>query len=127
MSRPRTREKVPTRKISATFLDFAEPLLAPLCAEASEQEMEGALQIAFTVWNSVVYDVVQRGDRWVSQVRRMAGDAPDPGVLMLVEHLIARKQNLFGDDQRLIGEYQLLRRQGELRLRAEARSPYPPS
>ena len=75
MSRPRTREKVPKRKISATFLDFAEPLLAPLGAEASEQEMEGALQIAFTVWNSVVYDVVQRGDRWVSQVRRMAGDA----------------------------------------------------
>jgi hypothetical protein len=108
-------------------LDFAEPLLAPLGAAAAEQEMEGALQIAFTVWNAVVYDAVQGGDRWVSQVRRLAGNAPDPGVLMLVEQMIARKRSLFGDDQRLIGEYQFVRRNGELRLRAEARSPYPQS
>ena len=125
MARPGTRRKFPTRKISATFLEFAEPLLAPLGAEASEQEMEGALQIAFTVWNSVVYDAVQRGDRWVSQVRRLAKDAPDPGVSMLVEQMIARKRRLFGDDQRLIGKYEFIRANGELRFRAEARSPYP--
>ncbi|HVX15777.1 MAG TPA: hypothetical protein VHC22_31625 [Pirellulales bacterium] len=86
--------------------------------------MEGALQIAFTVWNSVVYDAAQGGSRWVSQVRSLAGKDPDSGVLMLVEHMIARKHSLFGDDQRLIGEYKFVRRRGALRLRAEARSPY---
>jgi hypothetical protein len=123
MSGPQTREKFPTRKISATFLDFAEPLLGPLGPKASEQEMEGALQIAFTVWNSVVYDAAQGGNRWVSQVRSLAAEAPDPGVLLLVEHMIARKRSLFGDDQRLIGQYKFVRRRGELRLRAEAKSP----
>ena len=125
MARPGTRPKFPTRKISATFLEFAEPLLAPLGADASVQQMEGALQIAFTVWNAVVYDAVQRGDHWVSQVRRLAKDAPDPGVLMLVEQMIARKRHLFGDDQRLIGKYEFVRSDGELRLWTEARSPYP--
>lgn len=127
MSRSRGTLKFPARKISATFLEFAEPLLAPLGPEAGEQEMEGALKIAFTVWNSVVYDAVQRGDRWVSQVRRLAKDAPDPGVSMLVEQMIARKRSLYGDDQRLIGKYEFVRSNGELRLRAEARSPDPPS
>ena len=124
MSGPQARAKFPTRKISETFLDFAEPLLAPLGPQASQQEMEGALQIAFTVWNSAVYDAVQGGSRWVSQVRNSAANAPDPGVLMLVEHMIARKRSRFGDDQRLIGEYEFVRRGGELRLRAEAKTPY---
>ncbi len=62
--------------------------------------------------------------RWVSQVRHSAANAPDPGVLMLVEHMIARKRSRFGDDQRLIGEHKFVRRDGELRLRAEAKTPY---
>jgi hypothetical protein len=45
-------------------------------------------------------------------------------VLLLVEHMIARKRSLFGGDQRLIGEYKIFRRDGEVRLRAEAKSPY---
>lgn len=124
MARPQARQKFSTRKISATFLDFAEPLLAPLGAKASKQEMEGVLQIAFTVWNAVAYDAVQGGSRWVSQVRSLVAKAPDPGALLLVEHMIARKRSLFGDDQRLIGEYKIFRRDGEVRLRAEAKSPY---
>ena len=63
MARPQARPRFPTRKISDTFLDFAEPLLSPLGAEASKQEMEGALQIAFTVWNAVVFDAARGGSR----------------------------------------------------------------
>ena len=35
---------------------------------------------------------------------------------MIVEHMIARKRSLFGDDQRLIGEYKFVRRDGEQRV-----------
>jgi hypothetical protein len=123
MARASTRDRFSTRKISETFLDFAAPLLAPLGAEATEHEMENALQIAFTVWNAVVYDAVNRSRRWVDQLRDLAGH--DRHIRALVEQLVTRKQSLFGNDHRLIGEYQLHRRQGELRLRAEARQPNP--
>lgn len=123
MARAKTREKVSTRKISETFLDFAAPLLAPLGADAPEQEMENALKIAFTVWNSVVFDAVNRSNHWVTQARELVSH--DPHIRELVEQLVARKQSLFGNDHRLVGEYRLYRHQGELRLRAEARQPNP--
>ena len=123
MARAKTQEKVSTRKISETFLDFAAPLLAPLGADATEQEIENALKIAFTVWNAVVFDAVNRSNRWVAQVRELVSH--DPHIRELVEQLVARKQSLFGNDHRLVGEYRLYRHQGELRLRAEARRPNP--
>ena len=122
MARAKTRKKIADRKISETFLDFASPLLDPLGAEATEREMENALQIAFTVWNAVVYDAVDRSSRWVDRLRNyLAGQ--DPRVQALIEQLVSRKQSLFGNDHRLVGEYQLYRQGGELRLRAEARAP----
>ena len=69
MARAKTRKKYPGRKISETFLDFASPLLEPLGPEATEQEMEHALKIAFTVWNAVVYDAVDRSSRWIDRLR----------------------------------------------------------
>ena len=65
----------PDRKISETFLHFAEPLL-----------------------------------------RGLGPDATD-------DQLIFRKHNLFGNDHRLVGEFKLTRKNGELNLRAEARDP----
>lgn len=47
----------------------------------------------------------------------------DPEGKRSLELMIARKRTLFGDDQRTIGEYELFYRDGELRLRAEARDP----
>lgn len=121
MARRKPREKAPPRKISETFLDFAKPLLEPLGANAVEAEMEPMLQIAFTVWNAVVFDAADGSGRWVSQVRGLLNK--DPRARALVEQLISRKQRLFADDHRAIGEYQLYRHDGELRLRAEARQP----
>jgi hypothetical protein len=121
MARAHAREKFSQRKISATFLEFAEPLWVPLVAEATDQELEQVFMVAFTVWNAVVFDAVAGNHRQVEEMRKLT--AHDPGIQAVVEHLIARKQSLFGNDDRLIGEYRLERRQGELRLRAEARRP----
>jgi hypothetical protein len=122
MARARSRKKFANRKISETFLDFAAPLLDPLGAEVTEHEMENALQIAFTVWNAMVFDAVDRSSRWVDRLRNYL-DGQDPRVQAFVEQLITRKKSLFGHDCRLIGEYQIYRHHGELRLRAEARLP----
>jgi hypothetical protein len=121
MARRKHHKNPSARKISETFLDFAEPLLRPLGAEATEADMQQALKIAFTVWNSVVFDTAHRSSHWVGKVRSMLDH--DPLGRALVEQLIARKQRLFGDDQRLIGEYRLFRDNGEWRMRVEAKRP----
>ena len=56
MTKAKPRPKFPDRKISETFLHFAEPLLEPLGPHATEEQENQALKIAFTVWNAVVYE-----------------------------------------------------------------------
>jgi len=43
-------------------LHYAEPLLDALGPDATDDQMEQPLKIAFTVWNAVVYETVN-GDR----------------------------------------------------------------
>lgn len=83
--------------------------------------MEQALTIAFMVWNGAVYDKVNGNGDFVDGMRKHAGH--DRKIAALVEHLIARKHKLFGDDDRLVGEFKFIRKGGKLHLRAEARDP----
>ena len=111
----------PDRKISETFLHFAEPLLSGLGPNATDDQMNEALKIAFVVWNSVVYDTVNGETKLVDQLRQTT--AHDPDMSLFMARLIFRKQKLFGDDHRLVGEFKLTRKNGEMNLRVEARDP----
>lgn len=113
--------KFPDRKISETFLHFAEPLLDGLGPNATDDQMNESLKIAFVVWNSVVYDTVNGETKLVDQLRQSTSH--DPDMSLFIAQLIFRKHNLFGDDHRLVGEFKLTRKNGELNLRAEARDP----
>lgn len=115
-----TTRSFPSRKISETFLDYASPLLDPLGLPTKEQ-MEQALKIAFTVWNSAVYDAVSGESHHLAQVRELA--AVNPIVAALIESMIQRKQELFADDERLVGKFTFVKSEGEWRLRVEARDP----
>lgn len=111
----------PDRKISETFLDFAEPLLDAHGPRATAAEMEQSLQLAFTIWNAVVYEDAANNRRFIDSVRKLT--AHERELAALVEQLITRKRRLFGDDHRLVGEYKLRREEGRWILRAEARAP----
>ena len=50
-----------------------------------------------------------------------------PEVVALVNQLIERKRHQFGNDHRLVGQFKLTIRKGELNLRAEARDPTVPN
>lgn len=117
MAKLQPKIRIPDRKISETFLHFAEPLLGILGPQATEGQMEEPLQLAFTVWNAVVYADAAGNSRFLNSLRKLTGNNP------LIAGLITRKRNLFGDDHRLIGQYKLSRKQGEIRLWAEARDP----
>jgi hypothetical protein len=122
MTKGKPRPEFPDRKISETFLHFAEPLLEPLGPHATEEQENQALQIAFTVWNAVVYESAIGDRRFMTTLRNSTGSQPE--VAALVAYMISRKQALFGDDHRLVGEFKFVHREGERRLRVEARSPY---
>lgn len=113
----------PNRKISETFLEFASPMLQVLPTPMKREDIEKILKIAFTVWNVVVYADVRGDEHFVAELRKSVSSAVE--VEIIINNLISRKRTLFGDDQRLIGEYKLTMNKGELKLRVEARSPYP--
>lgn len=111
----------PDTKISEAFLDFAEPLLEKEGAPPTAQEVEKVLQLASTIWNAVVLDTVRGSNDWVTKVRsQIAGHPP---LKALMEQMIIRKQSLFSHDLRLVGEFKILGKKGEWRLRVEARDP----
>jgi len=113
----------PDTKISETFLRFAEPLLVGLGPDATEYQMEETLKVAFTVWNAVVYEAANGETRFLDMLRESM--APRPELAEPIEQMIARKRNLFGDDHRVVGQFKLTRKDGEVRLWAEARDPRP--
>ena len=119
MVRPKSRINFPNRKISETFLEFAEPLLVPLGPSATEHEMNQALQIAFAVWNAVVYETANDDTQYLQMLQDLTAGQPE--IVALVNQLIERKRYQFGNDHRLVGHFELTIHEGELNLRAEAR------
>lgn len=59
--------------------------------------------------------------RFVTELRERV--AQQPPMIALIEELIARKQTQFGHDLRLVGEYAIVERAGEWRLRVDAHAP----
>ncbi|MBI4527905.1 MAG: hypothetical protein HY695_29265 [Deltaproteobacteria bacterium] len=121
MANNRDGASYPNRKISETFFAFAAPLLEAVGPKATRRQVEEVLKIAFTVWNSVIYDTVNGNDHYVAQIRQLT--ANDPQSSAVLEQMITRKKTMFSDDQRVIGEYKLTKKPGEWHLWAEARKP----
>ena len=121
MAKPVVRA-FPNRKISETFLEFAAPLLRDLPDDNLEQYVGQALQVAFMAWNAVIFSD-GLNDRWyLDEVRRLTANTPE--ATLLIEQMIARKCALFGNDDRLIGTWELTRTEDGFNLRADARDPH---
>jgi hypothetical protein len=117
----RRTARYPDRKISETFLHFAAPILH-LSSETHEDQARKALQVAFTVWNAVIFADVFNDHRHLNEIRRLTAEKPDIG--LPIEDLIARKRELFAGDERLIGNWELTRTEDGFNLRADARDPH---
>ena len=122
MTKPNPKLKHPDKKISENFLDFAAPLLDTLPENPGEAELDPMLKVAFMAWNAVVYADAVNNQKFLSEMRTLLGH--DAISFAIVEGMIRRKRDLFGDDHRLIGEYKIIKENGGFKLRAEARTPY---
>ena len=113
--------KFPKRKISETFLEFSLPLLEAIGPAATKDQVEKVLQITYSVWNSIVLDTVKGGEKNISLLRETIEG--DQMASSMIEQLISRKTELYADDLRIIGEFNVTKKKGEWRLRADARDP----
>jgi hypothetical protein len=111
------------RKISETFLRFAAPILENMPEGATPSEIENVLTLPCTIWNALVFDHASGTQEYVTRVRETIAHTAVGAAI--AEDLIERKRVLFGDDNRLIGEYRVTKLgPGEINLWAEARDPY---
>ena len=114
--------RYPDRNISETFLDFARPIIQDLPSEAPEHRAREALQLAFTAWNAVIFADVLNDHGHIEKIRHLTAGNPEAG--LLVEQMIARKRELFADDERMIGDWEVTRTEDGINVRADARDPY---
>jgi hypothetical protein len=122
MSKRTSRPSYPDRKISETFLAFAEPLLCPLPTASLEEQLNTALRLAFTVWNAVVFADVTGDGEHLARCRQLSGN--DAELAQLLEELVTRKHVLFAGDERLIGAWKVSMTPNGFNVRAEARDPH---
>lgn len=110
------------RKISATLLEFAQPVLDLTPPDATAEDVEQRLKVVVLVWNTVV--VAQAGQHeFLAGLRTTLKNAGTPDMPAFIDMLIDRKKEHFGHDHRLIGEFSVRRAtDGTFTIRAEARS-----
>ncbi len=118
-----TRPEFPSNKISATFLEFLAPIMEVMNDPDDDQETERILMLGYVVWNAVVYADAAGDKKPLAALHKVTTEAPH--TRPLIDRLIERKRTQYAQDHRLIGKYELKTVDGEVRLRVEARSPYP--
>jgi hypothetical protein len=114
-------KKMFKRKISATLLDFAKPILDLVDENTTEEDLSAGFMVAITVWNSMVFDEWFFGERCLDKVRSRLLKANKPRATHLLEILAERKKRFFSDDLRAIGHHSFSYKDGNLHLHAEAR------
>jgi len=111
------------KKISATILNFASPITDKLDADASIELRRDTLSIAIVLWNSLVLHACDQGEYPADLVARFRKMPPQGSAVMaaLVQAMVLRRQALYADDLRLVGEWELRDLgDGEVSLRAVA-------
>lgn len=112
---------IPTKKISLTLIEYAEPLMNELGDGYSQSDLERVLKLATTVWNACILDQWHSTTKHVQALRRQFSNAEDLMPAVIVETLIMRKQQHFGNDPRAITNECIIVKNGEFVVRAEAR------
>ena len=118
-----TKKPHPAGKISEAFRKFAWPLVEILGSDVTKQEIEPILEIASIVWNAAVIDSVNGNDDFATCLQEQ--QASNSLAVAIMMEMFYRKKSEFADDKRAIFDYELFKKDGEWRLRVEAKGPIP--
>lgn len=93
-------------KISERMLKFASPLTTSADgSKPDENKLRSALLIAIAVWNAQVLEALGKPDVAERTLKAVESAYSDPRLGNVIETLVARKQELFADDFRLITDF----------------------
>lgn len=117
--------KFPTRKISETLIDFAQPFLAHVDTSMPPESIRQGFDISVTIWNAFVMDRVNGNSDYQAMMQKQLGDQwrRNPVIRALVE----RRMKHFADDMRFIAEHRVSFDAEGYKLWAAAKDPYPSS
>ena len=118
----RPRREVPTRKVSETLLEFAQPVLEEAgYLDDPQDELFLILALALSAWNAVVQDTWEREKGWVERARASLRRLPADDREQMTrdfELLVERKRRHFADDPRLFDRLEVVTRgPGDLNVR----------
>jgi hypothetical protein len=116
------QSRFPTRKISETIIDFAQPMLVHVDSTTSQETIRQGFLIAVTIWNAFVMDRVNGNSDYQTLMRKQVGDQWE--VNPVIQALVERRKKDFADDMRFIADHQVLFDASGYRLRAAASDPY---
>jgi hypothetical protein len=117
------------KKISQTLLEFAAPLIDLVGPHPTVEARRSALQLAASVWNALVVDAWGHPNSDHETALRQAlktglANVPGPEPIILadaIDLLVQRKRELFADDLRAIGDWELrVKADGEVTVYAQA-------
>jgi hypothetical protein len=114
------------RKMSETLVDFARPLTDQLPADSTAEEMKATMTFAACVWNVVDVQGIRDAVVYLNmKMPRRLRVIPAAKAAALVRKMLARKDELFGDDHRLAMDIDVYREGAELRVKAIGLGPNP--
>ena len=96
--------KAQDEAITQTVLTFAQPILVGLPKPCSKEQFAGVMRTVLTVWNAVVKDGLEGGDKHETAVLATIAAAPKP-VQLMVKRLIKRKKTKFAEFDQVIGQH----------------------
>jgi len=94
------------RKLSEVLLEFAQPLTA---TARTEEDFKTAVEVAILAWNLSFLPADERSAFLKKSIPSLSSgkDAPLFETERCIQMLLARKQTLFPDDRRFVGEHVL--------------------
>ena len=113
------------RSMAETLVEFTRPLFAQADEQTTREQLLEVLKLAVTIWNALVVDQWGQGTNHLAELRAVvrAPDAP-PELGTVFEQLVRCKRELFADDLRAVGEFDVVQEgSGSFTVRAEARLP----
>src|SRR3954470_22130344 len=113
------------RKMSETLVDFARPLTDQLPADSTAEDLQATLTFAACVWNVVDAQGIRDAVVYLSMKMPRRLRVPVAEAAAVVRRMLARKDELFGDDHRLALKIDVYREGSELRVKALGLGPNP--